>query len=213
MYLSPAYRLIASSKKYKMKNIHLMIIEDMRACKMVKTKKEALKAKNALIDYHNNVLPYHAKEKNAVKFWKPLSPTPITKYAIEILSLVPSSANIERLFSKMSRSKTCYRNRMKETNTDIGKIKLDLLNEKAKATTDAKEDDCEFPYYPIDMENDDDDEELLEESIIDGYIDFIFDTNMSILEEAAGDVDEETEDWNENDLYSTDEEKDNEVVF
>lgn len=210
LYLSPSYRLIATSKKYTMKKIHRMIVADMRACKMIKTKKEGEKVTKALIDYHNNVLPYHAKEKNAIKFWKSLSPTHITKYAIEVLSLIPSSANIERLFSKMSRTKTCYRNKMKvETNTNIGQIKLDLLNEKAK-DTEVKEDDAEFPYYPIDMETNDDDDELLEESVIDGFIDLIFDTSLPIFEEDSEEADEDNEDWDDNELFSSDGEDDKE---
>lgn len=214
MYLSPSFRLIACSKKFSRKDIHKLILRDMyvRMKPKIMSPKEAQEIKQALNDYHNNTWPYHAKEKNAVKFWQKLSATPISSYALEIMSLAPSSASIERLFSKLSRTKTNYRNRMAvETYTNMGKIKLDALNEKAKELTE--EDDSEdednngFPYEPVDFECE---EELVEEAVVDDYIEILFDTGMEVLYEgqenengtvAVGDGEE----WDVDELFSSDE--------
>lgn len=64
--------------------------------------------------------------------------------------------------------------------------------------------------YPIDMETNDDDDELLEESVIDGFIDLIFDTSLPIFEEDSEEADEDNEDWDDNELFSSDGEDDKE---
>lgn len=51
---------------------------------------------------------------NPKRFWQAMPSSKLKDYALMIFSLCPSSANIERLFSKLSRTKTKYRNRMSE---------------------------------------------------------------------------------------------------
>lgn len=47
-----------------------------------------------------------------------------------IISIMPSSASVERLFSKLGRSETKFRNRIsKDTLSMLGKIKIYQINE------------------------------------------------------------------------------------
>ena len=95
------------------------------------TETDALLLKTELQNYHANVYPHHAAEPDPVKYWKGQKPNMLSHFALKILSLAPSSASVERLFSKLARTKTKYRARL---NLDIleslGKIKLDALHER-----------------------------------------------------------------------------------
>jgi len=72
-----------------------------------------------------------------IKMWQ-LLPTenPLVKLSIRLLSFVPSSASIERIFSLMGDTKTKKRNKMKTKKLqDITYVKSDLRRRQAKNGT------------------------------------------------------------------------------
>jgi hypothetical protein len=72
-----------------------------------------------------------------VKIWELLPPAnPLVKLAIRLLSFVPSSASIERLFSLMGDMKTKKRNKMTTKKLqDVTYVKSDLRRRQAKDGT------------------------------------------------------------------------------
>ena len=74
---------------------------------------------------------------NIVKIWELLLPAnPLVKLAICLLSFVPSSASVERLFSLMGDTKTKKRNKMTTKKLqDVTYVKSDLRRRQAKDRT------------------------------------------------------------------------------
>lgn len=127
-YLSPPYRFIATSKKYTAKDIHKLIIYKARNIFTSLSEDEARSILDSLKDYHKGIGVYANRKRDVAKYWRTM-PTKLGEFANYILSLVPTSARVEGLFSSLSRTKTNMRNRMSvETLTAAGKIKLDALN-------------------------------------------------------------------------------------
>lgn len=64
-----------------------------------------------------------------MKYWEQFKETVLGKFPLAVMSLAPSSASVERLFSKLGRTKTNYRNRMiPENMATHGMIKLEAVN-------------------------------------------------------------------------------------
>jgi hypothetical protein len=90
-----------------------------------------------------------------VKIWK-LLPTnnPLVKLAILVLSFVPNSASVERLFSKLGDIKTKKRNRMGTKKLrDTAYIKSDLHCRHAKEGTAKWHLKRQFGHVEVDVNN------------------------------------------------------------
>lgn len=174
-YLSPLHRKICTSL-LGFKKMCKMIAKRIEIWNKSFNANESGELRQCLDDYQTNSYPHHSREENPIKYWENQPSTILSRFALEILSLLPSSASLERLFSKLSRTKTKSRSRMTvDRLTSTGKIKLDALNDPLKPNKEVQEYEG-FPYEPFDpdlMEYD-------EEQTV-GYIDSIFDTEMTIL--------------------------------
>lgn len=134
LYLTPAYRYIACSKKFKLQTIHKHIM--MKAVQMFRLNtRECDSLQQALDHYHDGINDYADCDENetALQYWERKDQkSALARYCVALLGLIPTSASVERLFSKLARTKTNYRNRMKvETLSSAGKIKLDVINSNA----------------------------------------------------------------------------------
>lgn len=76
-----------------------------------------------IMKYEQNELP-HSMEKDPMKYWAKFKGTVLGDFAVILMGLTSTSASIERLFSKLSRTKTKYRNRMLPENLE----KMGALN-------------------------------------------------------------------------------------
>lgn len=112
---------------------------------------DVIALKGGLKEYEVNTYPHHSRESNGITYWQHQAVSVLSRFALTILSTPPSSASVERLFSKLSRTKTKSRSRMTvERLTSIGKIKIDALNNPIidKENQDEQE---EFAYEPFDF--------------------------------------------------------------
>lgn len=216
MYLSPRYKLLSISKKYSCKKVHKLIAQHMMRTNPRMTQSDGMELKLGLQKYNDGLPPYSIKSKSAIEFWGKMPLSPLQSFAKQLLGLVPSSASVERLFSKLGRSKTKARNRMSpETLARLGKIKLDLLNGKQMNGEDESDEEiCEIESIEEEMNVDDvqdyDLDEVDEDEIdwqsedIENecfFIDDMFD--LSVNEVLTPDCDEAgPESWVISDLFS-----------
>lgn len=181
LFLTPQYRKICTSKKFMPAHVHYMATKLATKWKIIKTHADGETLKAQLEDYTENKKPHHANEKDPWKYWTELnSQQLLADLAKTIFSIIPSSASIERLFSKLKRAKTPYRNRMLVENlTVIGKIKLDALNNEEHAPTDIDvEEEMSWTFDPIDFDMDTDEVDYETVSMSTFKIDEYFDWAM-----------------------------------
>lgn len=166
---------------------------------------EAKRFKTDIMAYDKIQAPHHCDAVDFKEYWREFEHSPLGKFALSVIKLVPSSASVERVFSQLSRVKTKYRNRMStETLTAHGKIKLNELNgeRSKKIMIENEEDVMDFSELDFDDDDDVDDEETLKKN---GFIESIFDLNCKIvngekLETAEG---EDNTDWtNDKDFWN-----------
>lgn len=180
-YLSPRYKLIATSKKFPFKTMHKKIVMHAKSFLIEMGQTEVINLKNELSLYHKNEFPYNALSNNTFNYWTSLKSTNsiLSKHALLLLSIVPSSASVERLFSKLGQTKTNFRNRMSvETMTCTGQIKLDAINRNLvnKNKNDESDIDLTFQYEGLNFNEED---ELFEEGPVTDKIDIYFDMSMN----------------------------------
>lgn len=128
LYLMPQFRYICTSKKYKAINVHKMALQLAKDwIKMNRGTAELFGSQ--ILKYHSNQGDYNNKEADPHKYWEKFKSNILGEFACTLFKLVPGTASVERLFSKLSRTKTIYRNRMLSANLlSHGKIKLEALN-------------------------------------------------------------------------------------
>lgn len=134
LFLNPPYRENGTSKIYSLLDVSRMILE--LAHRWDFTEYEATQIYNTDIKaYSNNVRPHSSTEHDPIKYWKAITrecPC-LSKLALIVFSLIPSSASVESLFSKLNAAKLKARNRLsKQTLSIIGRIKLDHYNNSMK---------------------------------------------------------------------------------
>lgn len=128
LFLYPKNRNVCVSKRFTLLDIFKYILE---IC--LKWDISELEAKSImdmeLQAYYRNETPYDIDESDVIKYWQSVlgcdsNSLALPKLALIIYSLVPSSAAVERLFSRLGCAKSKSRNRMgKDTPTNLGKIK------------------------------------------------------------------------------------------
>lgn len=128
-YLCPPYRRICVSGTVKVADIHTKTLDMAR--KWLQIPMNATDAfRKEIQDYHLNISPHHSHEKDPRKYWSQFPLSYLGKLATILFKLCPSAASVERLFSKLSRSKTKFRNKMLPDNlASHGIINLEVLNE------------------------------------------------------------------------------------
>lgn len=129
LYLSPTYRTICTSGIYHPLDIHKRAFNLARRWEPQMTEKMALAFRDAIQEYDKCCGRYHCRETNAIKYWGNFPNCPLGSFAAQVLKLVPTSADVERLFSKLSRTKTKFRNNLLPRNlASHGMVAVEALN-------------------------------------------------------------------------------------
>jgi len=121
-FLHPAYRQVAVSKKYSIRDIGQMILRLAKYWKLTRT--EASLLQDSINRYYNSHFPFNSKAiKKPLEFWLMVPHTPdsdpLKKLAISLLEIVPHAAGVEGLFPMMSAIKTKARNRLSPTTSKM----------------------------------------------------------------------------------------------
>lgn len=180
LYLSPSYRRICTSRKFSAKEIHKKALTVAMKWNHNMSLVEAKRFKGDIRAYESNLPPHHSREKDPISYWTAFGDSVLGRFALSVLTLVPSSASVERLFSRLARTKTIYRNRMKPENlASHGKIKLEALNWSFEK--DIK--DVSAPEYVFEFIDDEDDDNEYDDNMNEDLIDVYFDSGMGIFYE------------------------------
>lgn len=130
-YLMPKYRKICVSGRYSALDVHVMALDLARKWFDI-DEDESTEFSSAILKYHKNQFLHHTNEQDPVKYWSQFNngSSKLAAFALLLFKIIPSAASIERLFSKLARTKTKYRNRMLPSNlASHGIVKLEVLNE------------------------------------------------------------------------------------
>lgn len=88
---------------------------------------ECKKVGEAAIKYSKGLDEFMSKEINPETFWKSMPESGLKKIALRVLAMLPHSASVERLFSRLTYIKNKWQNRMSpNTLTGLAQIKLKL---------------------------------------------------------------------------------------
>lgn len=164
----PSNRNICVSGRYSAIDVHVMALDLARKWLDI-DEEESKKFGREILKYHKNEFPHHSNEKDPVKYWSQFNngTSQLAAFAILLFKIIPSSASVERLFSKLARTKTKYRNSMLPRNLAAHSIiKLEALNEfKIGGRKDIEIDaQMEWEFDEIDFDKiEDEDEEAQDE--------------------------------------------------
>ena len=87
-------------------------------------------------DYLNGNREYGSKIEGSLEYWNSIPTNPLTEFNLRLLSVLPHSAVVERLFSRMAYIKDKYQNRMAgSTLQSLTKLKLELKKDKNRKET------------------------------------------------------------------------------
>lgn len=113
----PKYRKICVSGRYSAIDVHVMALDLARKWFDI-DENESQEFKREILQYHENQIPHHCNEQDPVKYWPQFNngASKLAAFALLVFKIIPSAAYIERLFSKLGRTKTKYRNRMLPSN-------------------------------------------------------------------------------------------------
>ncbi|MBW0491689.1 hypothetical protein O181_031404 [Austropuccinia psidii MF-1] len=206
-FLHPAYRQIAVSCKYSLKDITLMILKLAKKWKYSRSEAELIPIQ--VERYYGQQYPYryHSPSKfpnKALNYWAEIPEfqelCPLKRLAMMVLEIVPHATGVESLFSLISATNTKARNRMlPSTLKMVSQIKLHILQKALRSQTSQSEESCpKFLHdtpLAIDQISDDDlfnstnDLETFEEGVFslenlavdafpDTFLDSLFDSTM-----------------------------------
>lgn len=206
-YLTPQNRLMCTSKKYTMKDMHKMVVQQVRTWNPLLKISEGKALKDQLMSYHQNKAPHQFRKCSSLAYWSGLSSLGIlSEFAVNLFNLCPSSASLERLFSKLNRTKPNSRNRMTVENmTAMGKIKLDAINTPisdvaVEGDSIDIEEKLNYTHELIDLPT----TEVVHIDFfnVNYFIDSVFDCETELMQWEMFEEEEELENWNEDDLFS-----------
>lgn len=160
LFLTPQYRKICTSKHYSSRYVHMLAVRLAEAWQSngYFTKEQSLQFSTQIMEYEQNKYPHHCNEHDPIKYWKQFKDTVLGDFALILMGLSPTSASLERLFSKLTRTKTKYRNRMLPENlVKHGRIKLEALNAFKSGTRKEIniDEELEWEVEELDFENED----------------------------------------------------------
>lgn len=202
-FLTPSFRQIAVSGSFPLNKAKRYILSQIKIQFPNSKKSEAECMIRDIEKYHDGLYPFDSNEKKAEIFWSNIPNNLLANFAKLIFSLLPSSASLERLFSKLSRTKTPLRNAMTpDVMVKIGRLKLDIINSKSPCiqkegtTEEFQVEGLAYEQY-LEVENEDREEEKTEEQLKNKKrvdIDLLFDSSLNPLNLEIGNLELEKED-------------------
>lgn len=203
-FLNPQHRTVAQSKKYDLSIIKRAYLNILRKLKYPKAL--AMAAPLEVDNYSKGVGDFKGlKATSAILFWKSAPASTLKTVALKLLSILPHSANCERLFSIMNYMKKKSQNQMtKESLTAYTQLKLQEC--KSNASKRIVDEDIEEVVEECGEE--DDDEELYQDIDDDNYSIELYDGDGEPLETnelISSLFDINTNEFCENDIVSEDE--------
>lgn len=131
LLFNPQYRNIAISGKYGIESFQEMLGQLQYAIDNSRCMEECVAVIKELSIYLKCDSPYDQMEKDPIKFWAK-NDTELGKLANRVVNVIPHSAGVERLFSRITYAKNKAQNRMsKQTLTNAIKVKMFLRKSSA----------------------------------------------------------------------------------
>ena len=133
-FINPNYRAMAISGSISEREMQEKIAR--MAIAMGKSLEETKSIIKEAKDYLNGNREYGSKIEGPLEYWNSIPPNPLTEFNLRLLSVLPHSAVVERLFSRMAYIKDKYQNRMAgSTLQSLTKLKLELKKDKNRKET------------------------------------------------------------------------------
>lgn len=128
-FLSPMHRHICTSREYGLQSILLKLGKFSIQMKNSLDESQAV-AKSAIM-YSKGEGVFGEAINDPVEYWNKMPECGLKKIALRIVAIIPHSASVERLFSRLTYIKSKWQNRMTpDTLTGLAQIKMQIRSDR-----------------------------------------------------------------------------------